>query len=299
MSKNLSIILQLTLAMMFWGLGTVLTKSSLGSFDSWVLLPIQLTCSLIFLGMLLLLLHKKELSIRSRPSYFKLSLLGVLNPGIAYALALSGLARIPASTSVVIWAMEPLLIAVLAFLFIKGTIKRETVLAMILASSGVLMIIGKPSGRNEILGVFLTLSAVSACAGYSVILSVMKLNDASLYIVFLQQLAAVIFAFFLMFAKFIYSGPPVMDISPWKMIEAAIGGITYYGLAFWLYVSGLRRTSAMYAGTFLTLIPVFGLIFSAYLLGEQINQQEYLGALIVIGAVASLSLVDQRRRIAN
>ncbi|MDO8645005.1 MAG: DMT family transporter [Candidatus Planktophila sp.] len=296
MSKNFRVNSYLTLAMLFWGLGTVLTKSALNNFDSLTLLPIQLASSSIFLGLLLFFLREKELSVSSRGSYLKLALLGVLNPGIAYALGLSGLAQIPASISVVIWATEPLLITVLAYLFIRGTVKRETILAIFLATSGVLLIIGKPSGQSEIFGILLTFLSVGACAGYSILLSLMKLKDGSLFIVFIQQLIALIFALFLMFVKFVHSGLPPMNISEWRIFEAAVAGIAYYGIAFWLYVSGLRRTSALKAGTFLTLIPVFGLFFSVLLLKEHINQRQILGSLIVIAAVVSLSLYERRGR---
>lgn len=299
MSKNFAVNSYLSLAMLFWGLGTVLTKSALNNFNSLALLPIQLASSIIFLACLLFTKHRKELSFSSSRSYSKLAFLGVLNPGIAYAFGLSGLAQIPASISVVIWATEPLLIAVLAFIFIRGTVKRETVLALLLASSGVLMIVGKPSGQSEIFGIFLTFLSVGACAGYSILLSAMKLKDGSLFIVFVQQLCALVFALFLVLVKFAHSGLPLMNISKWSIFEAAIAGIAYYGIAFWFYVSGLRRTSALKAGTFLTLIPVFGLIFSVLLLEERIKQSQIIGSLIVIGAVASLSFYERHGRSLN
>jgi len=296
MSKNFAINSFLSLAMLFWGLGTVLTKSALSNFDSLTLLPLQLASSSIFLGLLLFFFGEKDSLVSTRRSLLKLSLLGVLNPGIAYALGLSGLAKIPASISVVIWATEPLLITVMAFLFIRGTVKRETILAIFLATSGVLLIIGKPSGQSEIFGILLTFLSVGACAGYSILLSLMKLKDGSLFIVFIQQLSALIFASVLILAKFAHSGLPPMNISTANIFEAAAAGIAYYGIAFWLYVSGLRRSSALKAGTFLTLIPVFGLFFSILLLKEQINQRQILGSLIVIAAVVSLLLYERSSR---
>lgn len=44
----------------------------------------------------------------------RLSLLGVLNPGLAYALSIAGLAHVTASVSVLLWAIEPILILALA-----------------------------------------------------------------------------------------------------------------------------------------------------------------------------------------
>lgn len=92
----------LLVAMMLWGPGTVLTKSALENFDALVLLPIQLSFSVIFLGILLPFQFGKDSVIPSRKNQIEIGLLGVLNLGISAALALSGLALIPASTSLVI-----------------------------------------------------------------------------------------------------------------------------------------------------------------------------------------------------
>lgn len=282
-------------AMMFWGLGTVLTKSALENFDALVLLPIQLTFSVIFLGILLPFQFGKDSVIRSRRNQIKVGLLGVLNPGISYALALSGLALIPVSTSLVIWATEPLIILIFAFLFMRGSIQVEVIPIMAIAVIGVLLMIGKPSGTSEILGLILTIAAVSACALYSILLSMMKLKDSAISIVFIQQVTALTFALILMLAKFGSGAFSNTAVSPLHIFEAAVGGIAYYGLAFYFYVLGLRMTTAVQAGAFLTLIPVFGLIFSVILLGERISAQAIFGAIIVIGAVAAFALAGQRR----
>jgi drug/metabolite transporter (DMT)-like permease len=125
----------------------------------------------------------------------------------------------------------------------------------------------------------------------------MKLKDSAISIVFTQQVAALIFALSLMLTKFGLTTLPITALSPFNIFEAAVGGIAYYGLAFYFYVLGLRMTTAVHAGTYLTLIPVFGLVFSFFLLGERISSQAFLGALIVIGAVGYLALVDRSRSI--
>jgi drug/metabolite transporter (DMT)-like permease len=46
----------------------------------------------------------------------QLSLLGLLNPGVAYALGLLGLLSITASLSVLLWATDPVLIMLLGLM---------------------------------------------------------------------------------------------------------------------------------------------------------------------------------------
>lgn len=279
-----------------WGLGTVLTKIALDDFSSWVLLPFQLICSVVFLGVILIFTCDRKIATRQIRPYGKIAALGVLNPGVAYALGLSGLARIPASISVVLWAVEPLLITLIAFVFIRASVRIEIIVAVILATIGVLLIIGRPSGQSELVGVLLTLSAVGACAGYSIVLSLMNVKADSLRIVFIQQWAASLFAIALMSFQLVLRGLPAMRLSLWNISEAAIAGILYYGIAFWMYVSGLRRTTATKAGTFLTLIPVFGLVFSILILGERMNRRQLIGSMVVIGAVISVSLFERLKK---
>lgn len=293
MSENLKTNLFLITAMASWGLGTVLTKSALNDFSSWVLLPFQLICSVLFLGIVLFFTSDHQIPKKQFRSYGQVALLGVLNPGIAYALGLSGLARIPASISVVLWAVEPLMITLMALIFIRSSVGSEMITAVFLATMGVLFIIGRPSGDSESAGIALTLGAVLACAAYSIILSLMKVKDGSLRIVFVQQLAASAFAVLLMLSQLSLRGFPSMRLSLWGIGEAAIAGILYYGFAFWMYVSGLRRTTAARAGAFLTLIPVFGLVFSTLLLSEHVSGGQLFGSMVVVGAVVSVSIFER------
>ena len=78
----------LTLAATCWGLGTVISKAALDEMPPLTLLPIQLMSSLIVLA---LLMRRQGITLRAGGSPL-LGRLGLLNPGIAYALSLLGLA---------------------------------------------------------------------------------------------------------------------------------------------------------------------------------------------------------------
>ena len=268
-----------------WGLGTVLSKYALGGFDASLLLPFQLTCSVLLLGAFMLATGS---SVRGIQHFMKVAALGVLNPGIAYALALIGLAQINASLSVIIWATEPVLIVLMAFVFLHERLPLWSVLCLASAMAGVALIIGAPSQGDSLTGVVLTFLAVLACALYSILLRRMNLTDGTLPVVFLQQTSALAFAVVVLF---IAPGPSLgtINATPSQVASAIVAGALYYGVAFLLYVAGLRRTSAARAGMFLTLIPVFGLLFSALLLGEALDTGQFLGSIVVIGSMTVLA----------
>jgi probable blue pigment (indigoidine) exporter len=276
-------------AMACWGLGTVLTKYALDGFTPLTLLPIQLLASVAFLVMALVIRRERpSLGSENR----RAAALGILNPGIAYALGLIGLSRIDASMSVVLWATEPLFIVALAFLILKERITARSAVLLTLAIVGVLLIVGAPKGTAPIVGVVLTLAAVVACALYSVLLRHMHLTDGTVAIVFLQQAVALAFALIVFAIATAVQQPTQPTPTPLEIIAAFTAGVLYYGAAFWLYVSGLRLTTATRAGMYLTLIPVFGVAFSYLLLDERLDAMQITGALLVLGAIGALSQLD-------
>ena len=105
-----------------WGTGTVVTKQVLGSFQPLTLLPQQLAASCVFL---LLAIRLNGARIAWSPQMTRLTLLGILNPGVAYALGLLGLASISASMSVLLWALEPVLILLLAVALLREHISSR------------------------------------------------------------------------------------------------------------------------------------------------------------------------------
>ena len=178
----------------------------------------------------------------------------------------------------------------LAFAFLHERLPLWSVLCLASAMAGVALIVGAPSGAGSLTGVVLTFTAVLACALYSILLRRMELTDGTLPVVFLQQASALAFALVMLFVAKGVSSWASVDVTSLQMASAIAGGGLYYGAAFLLFVAGLRRTSAARAGMFLTLIPVFGLVFSALLLGETMDARQFLGSMVVIGSMAVLAV---------
>jgi drug/metabolite transporter (DMT)-like permease len=173
----------------------------------------------------------------------------------------------------------------MAFVFLHERLPLWSVVCLASAMAGVALIVGAPSEGNALFGVIVTFASVLACALYTVLLRRMDLTDGSLPVVFLQQTSALVFAAGVLLVADARSLTSV-DATSLQWGSAIASGAFYYGLGFVLYVAGLRRTSAARAGMSLTLIPVFGLLFSAWLLGERLSPVQLLGAVVVIGSMA-------------
>jgi probable blue pigment (indigoidine) exporter len=269
-----------------WGIGTVVSKQVVDDVAPLTLLPVQLAVSCAFL--LVVALVRRE-PLTWTPPVRRLAALGVLNPGIAYALGLIGLTTITASMSVLLWALEPVVILLLAAPVLRERIPPALAVTIAVAISGVLLVVYQPGASGNAVGITLTLVSIGFCALYTVLTRRLMLDDSSLSVVLAQQAAASVFAIALASVVELAGGPGwgLAGLTAGAWVGAGVSGILYYGLGFFFYVAGLRHVPASYAGAFLPLIPVFG-IAAGYLVGERLEPRQWLGAIVIVAATAAL-----------
>ncbi len=270
-----------------WGLGTVVSKQVVDDVAPLTLLPIQLAAS----GVLLLVVTAvRREPIALTPPVRKLAVLGVLNPGAAYALGLVGLTTITASMYVLIWATEPVVILVLAALVLRERISLRLAVLVSVAVAGVLLVVHQPGVSGDLVGILLTITSVGFCGLYTVLTRRLLLDDASLTVVIVQQAAALAFAVLLASVAELLgtSGWDVAGLGATSLLFAGVSGVLYYGLGFWFYLTGLRLVTASYAAAFLPLIPVFGLA-GGYLIGERLSPVQWVGTALVVTATLAIA----------
>lgn len=292
MNRHGKYYLVLTAAAACWGVATVISKRAVSEIPPFALLPIQLATSLVLLGMLMRFIGEPR---SWTAETTRLGLLGFLNPGLSYALGLIGLTQITASLSVVLWATEPIMILLLAAWVLRETITGPMAVAVGVATIGVVLAAMASDTAGTSAGIGFTLAGVAACAIYTVITRKWMIEDSTLAVITAQQVCAFVFAL-VVFGIFMVSGEPI-SISGWSTgawLSAVVSGMLYYALAFWLYLTGLRRIPAALVGLFLNLIPVFG-VTTGYLLGERLSLLQSLGSGLIIAAVGAMLWVRSRR----
>jgi probable blue pigment (indigoidine) exporter len=270
-----------------WGIGTVASKQVVDDVAPLTLLPVQLLASC---GVLLLVALARREPLNWTPPVRRLAALGVLNPGIAYALGLIGLTSITASMSVLLWALEPVVILILAALVLREHISLALAGAIAVAIAGVLLVVYDPGASGATVGITLTLVSIGFCALYTVLTRYLMLDDSSLSVVLAQQVVALAFAVALASAVELVGGTGwnLAGLSAGAWLAAGASGVLYYGLGFSFYVAGLRHVPASYAGAFLPLIPVFG-IAAGYLVGERLESRQWLGAVVIVAATGAIA----------
>lgn len=277
-------LLALILAAASWGLGTVISKRALTEMPSTTLLPIQLATSLV---VLVALMRLRGISLRGGDAPPLLGRLGILNPGLAYALGLLGLVTISASLSVMIWALEPLMILVLAGIVLRERIGVGLVAISAVAVAGMVLVLYDPASSGQLPGVVLSLTGVACCAAYTIIARRwIAASDSTAQVVATQQAYALVFALVVLIgAALALGGFAIPAAAPVAWASALGSGVLYYAAAYWLYLSALRRVPASLAAISFYLIPVFGVAGGLTLLGEQFEMRQWLGVVVVLAAV--------------
>ena len=279
--------LALILAAASWGIGVVISKRAVAEIPPLTLLPIQLVASLLTLAVLMRL---RGIPLRDRSAAPILGRLGLLNPGLAYALSLLGLVSITASLSVMLWALEPLLILLLAGLWLGERIGPSLVLLSLVAVGGMGLVIYEPNGAGSALGIALTIAGVACCAVYTVVARRwLGTADGTAPVVASQQAHALGLALALVAGLWVLGGAVWPEgVTPAGWLSAAASGVLYYGVAYWLYLAALRVVPASFASASFYLIPVFGVTAGLLLLGEHLDTSQWIGAAIVLLAVFAI-----------
>lgn len=280
-------VVALTAAAACWDVGTVASKQVVDDVAPLTLLPVQLAASC---ALLLFVTRLRGGELAWTPSVRRLAALGVLNPGIAYALGLIGLTTITASMSVLLWALEPVVILLLAALVLSERVPAALATSVGVAILGVLLVVYEPGATGDAVGITLTVVSIGFCALYTVLTRRLMLDDSSLDVVLAQQAAALVFAVTLATVVQLVGGTgwDLTGLGAGAWLGATTSGILYYGLGFSFYLAGLRQVPASYAGAFLPLIPVFG-VTAGYLVGERLEPRQWLGAIVIVAATTTIA----------
>lgn len=288
----------LTLAAACWGFATVMTKAALTQIPPLTLLVIQLAVSVAGLWVMVV---AQRARLPPRRTAYQLGLLGLLNPGIAYTLSLLGLRLTTASMSSLLWAAEPILILGLARLSLRERLTPIILLFSALAIVGVVLVadVGlKVEAGNTGLGNMLILGGVVCCALYTVLTRRTVAVFDPLVLIALQETFALVWALAiwpLEFTSVAVDSLAAIPADAW--LWAALSGLTYYALAFWFYLTGLKAIPASLAGIFINLIPIFGVGGAYIFLGERLGTLQWAGAAFILVAVFAILGWPQRETV--
>ena len=214
-----------------------------------------------------------------RGRLFALALLGgpLYLIGMNVAILLTG-----ASITTFATGIYPLLAVAAAALLLREALGRRVVLALGVAVIG-LVLLARPGGAHvELLGVAVALGAALSFALY---LALARLWGSG------ERLPPLAIVFWLLVASVVVAGvlQGVLDPRGLGLDLSSNGWVALLWLAVpasalphVLVVTTLRRLPASRAAPFLLLMPIAGLLISAFLLGERLDQLQLVGAALIL-----------------
>src|SRR5205807_2228760 len=150
-------------------------------------------------------------------------------------------ASINVSLSVLLWALEPLLILVLAAAVLRERVGLAVVVLSGIAIAG-LAAVAQPVMSATAAGVLLTVAGVICCAIYTIVVRrSIAAADSTAQVALAQQtqalgLAIALVAFGLLFGQ----GFGLTKVTAIGLAGAVLSGVLYYAVAYWFYLGALR-----------------------------------------------------------
>ncbi|QIG51716.1 DMT family transporter [Nordella sp. HKS 07] len=286
----------LLFTVLVWGITPVFLRSlsvGLGPADALVIryTPIALTCILILVAT-----GGWRIARADWPRLLVISCIGIFIYSVA---SVYGFASVPAGIGGLLYATQPLFIALLAAVLLGERLTIHIIFGFLLAIAGTVLLLWKdlaagPETQSYAIGALLLVTACAAWAFYSVPGKVLFQRYGTLSMTAMSLLIATL-------PMLAFATPGTLDTvramttRHWLELAYLAGFSTFIAMFTWTY--GTARVSAATSGAFLYLIPVIAVFAGALLLGEPVMLTTVLGGLLILGGVAVAQFGHRVRKV--
>ncbi|MBY3049744.1 DMT family transporter [Rhizobium laguerreae] len=206
-------------------------------------------------------------------------------------LLISGLSLTSAADAGVIIGTLPVVSAAISILLLRERPQRALLLAVALATAGVLSIAFTPDAAGGALSGNALIFLAVVCEGLFILLN--KRLKTEIAPLALSTLMAGI--------GFIVAAIPAVFEAPFAhgISTSALGAVVYYALVptvggFLLWYAGAERVSGTEAALFTALAPVSAVMLAFIILGEPVGLSQFAGIACVLAAVLGLAFAGSR-----
>ncbi|MCW5256246.1 DMT family transporter [Verminephrobacter aporrectodeae] len=271
----------LVLAVFFWASSFVAMKHAVGHMDPGLIVLIRMIiASSCFL--LIYRLWRGMAYTRGDWKYFLI--MSVCDPGLYFFLESQALKYTSASAAGTINSLQPPLLALSAWVFLRERPSLVTFIGAAISIVGaVLLTAASPSiesSPNPWLGNTLEFGAMASSTIYIVVLKKLSDRYSPLFLTALQAFGGA-----LLFAPLLWTAdiPATVPTSAWIAIFYLATFVTFGG--YFLYNWGVAKSTAMIASAYLNLIPVFSVGLAFVFLDERLTIFQICMVLVIIMGV--------------
>lgn len=277
--------LYLTTAAAIWGGMYVVSRALMATLPPWVLLEMRFVIGLAVLGLAAWKLGEWRVRRDDLPA---LALLGATGYTCSIGMQFIGTDLAGAALGSLITAASPALIALFAQPLLGERLTGRAVLAMLLATLGVVAVMGLPSepagGSRVLLGGLVLLGAAVTWALYTVLSRRQTRHYSSLTVTLWASLFGTAFTLPVSWWQWTVERPQMPgDTASWLGILYL--GVVSTAVAFYLWNKGFERTAASTGALYFFAQPLVGGLLGALLLGESLGRGFVLGAVLIVGGV--------------
>ncbi len=282
-------ILSLIVANIIWGAASPIFKWSLQSTPLFTLAFIRF----YFASFILLLILRKKIFDFHKEDFFQIFLVGFFGVTCNIIFFFLGLKLSKAINAPIIASTQPLIIFVIAVIFLKEKIKTNKVIGLILGFAGVLLIIIQPMIERgltlEVLGDLLLVLATLGAVGQTIVGKKLMNEHKKL-----DPFVLTFWMFFVGTISFIpFMIPEILNpkftlvslLAPQPLIGILFGVFLSSLAGYALYMYGLSRITASETGIFTYIDPVAAIVIAIPLLHETISWEFIVGSLLIFGGI--------------
>jgi drug/metabolite transporter (DMT)-like permease len=285
--KHITAYIEVTFAVIVWGASFIATKLALRDLLPVTVVWFRFLIGVIILGVAARLRH--QYSLPRKQDWLYLGILGFLGITFHQWLQSTGLVTVQASTTAWVVATTPVFIAILSWIFLHEKLDWLQVTGIILAATGVLLVVSKGdiagvfSGTLGTQGDILILISAPNWAVFSILSSRGLKKYQPTQMMFYVMAIGWLFTSILFF-----TGGGIADIShiTWtSFMGVGFLGIFCSGLAYIAWYDGLQALPASQIGAFLYMEPLVAVIVAWAILGESILLITLAGGVIILCGV--------------
>ncbi len=293
MNKQITVYLSISFSMIFWSISFVWSKVALETYQPVTIIFFRLIISSAFLWILFKIL--KLLQPLEKKDIKHFLLLVLFQPFLYFIGESYGLLYVSPTTASVIVSTIPLFTPFAAVFLLKEKISLMNIAGILLSIFGIYLVIAVNglSLNVPFVGIALLFLAVFAAVGYAVVLKKLAGKYNPVTIITYQNLFGVFYFlpvfFFVDYNHFInanHNNDAILSI-----VFLAVFASSF---AYILYIYGVQKLGVIRSMVFVNIIPVFTIIFSFFLIGEEITLQKILGIFIVFAGVMISQLSGKR-----
>jgi drug/metabolite transporter (DMT)-like permease len=274
-------------AVIVWGASFIATKIALADISPITIVWLRFLMGVIILGMAVIMRGQFALPEKREWAYF--ALLGFLGITFHQWLQSNGLQTSEAGTTAWIVATTPVFMALLGWFLLKERLSWLKTSGILLAFSGVLLVVSKGDFDSISVGKFgapgdvlILISAVNWAVFSALSRRGLKSHPASLMMFYVMSFGWLL-ASLLFLATNGFAEIGNLTVNGWMGV--AFLGIFCSGLAYIAWYDALKALTTAQTGVFLYIEPLVAVVVAFFILGEAITAASVAGGAVILFGV--------------